>query len=266
MKTSPLFFANLLGVGFLFLASPGQAAPQQQTGLTTERLNDLDKLGAFTPDFKRAVHDYVEAKQAIATALKDKNKYRDQLPGIEKQAETEEAKVAELQQKLAEYDHTAETDFILVQKKMSDKEAVPEEQLILVQTYVWCYPMSTHKSEAQMYLQQVQKVLADRAQAQKDAIAAEEAAHAKLLARVQSHDLSRAEWNDFLRNMSQEEVLKYLGRPQMLQGSYWIYIGAWMPDPLRNRKVGLRINFNAARVISVVESEASNTAIAPVAN
>src|ERR1035437_5701955 len=114
---------------------------------------------------------------------------------------------------------------------MNDSGAKPEEQLALAQSYVWAYATSPHQAEAQQYLQQVQKKLTDQEQAEKDAEAARVAARAKLVQRVQAKDLSLSEWRDFLRNMSQDDLVKFLGRPTSQRGDYWIYSGAWIVDP-----------------------------------
>ena len=134
---------------------------------------------------------------------------------------------------------------------MNDAGAKPEEQIALAQAYVWTYPASPHEGDAQQYLQQVQKKLADQRQAEKDAEAARAAARAELVQRAQAHDLSLGEWRDFLRDMSQDDLVKLLGRPTSQRGDYWIYSGDWIADPATKQKVGMEINFNAGRVISV---------------
>src|SRR5260221_12250309 len=96
---------------------------------------------------------------------------------------------------------------------MNDAKAKPEDQVTLAQAFVWSYPASAHQAEAQQDLQKVRKSIADQQQAMKDAEAARQAAHAKLVQRAQARDLSLDEWKDFLRDMTQEDILKLLGRP-----------------------------------------------------
>lgn len=250
MKRRFLSFAMPAAAGFFLAQMNGRADAQ----LSAERLDVLDKWGCFTPGFKVAVHDLVDAKQAAVTAKKDEAELGRKLPDLQKQAADAEAKTAALQKELADYEHTDDSDFDELQKKMNEAGAKPEDQRVLAQAYVWAYPLSPHQAEALNDLQQVEKTIADQAQAQKDAETARVAARANLIARAQAKQLSLAEWRDFLRDMSQEDVLKYLGRPQSANGDYWVYPGEWTEDPLTNQKVGLQINFNAARVISVAES------------
>jgi hypothetical protein len=216
-----------------------------------ERLNQLDKLGAFPPEFKKAVHDYVNVKQALVDTANEEKKLRAQLPVLAQQTVAAQAKLDGLQQQLLEYNHTDESDFTLLQKKMNDAQAKPEEQLQLAQVFVWSYPTSPHQPQAQLFLQQVQKVIADRLQAEKDAEAASAAARALLLQRVQARALSLDEWKAFLANMVETDVIKYLGPPPQQNGYYWIYPEPWALVPDDNQKVGLRINFNGGRVVGV---------------
>ena len=239
----------LQSAGFLAVM-PGHATAGQ---LSPERLDFFDKHGYFTPAFKAAIHELVETRQAVAQARQEEKKLGDQLPGLQKQSDDAAAKVASLQQELAQYDHPEEKDFTVLQARMNDAAAKLQEQIMLAQAYVWAYPTSAHQADAQHYLQQAQKKLADQQQAEKEAEAAREAAHAKLVQRAQAKDLSLAEWKDFLRDMSQTDVLKYLGPPSFHGNDYWTYTGAWTIDPMTGEKVGLRIDFNGSRVLNVVQ-------------
>jgi chromosome segregation ATPase len=232
------------------MSLPGQAASGQ---LSPERLDLLDQRGYFTPAFKKAVHDLVDARQALQQAEADVKKLSHDLPDLESQAAAAQAKATALRQELARYDHPEENDFDALQKIMNDTAAKPEHQIALAQAYVWTYPTSPHESEAQQILQQLQKKLADEIQAEKDAEAARVAAHAKLVQRAQAKDLSLLEWRDFLRDMSQDDLVKLLGRPTSQSGDYWTYSGAWLVDPATHQKIGMVINFNAGRVLTVSE-------------
>jgi exonuclease VII large subunit len=230
--------------------TPGHADSKQ---LSPERLDMLDQLGYFTPGFKAAVHDLVDTKHALEQANAEKTKLTRDLPDLQKQATEAEAKAIALRQELATYEHPEETDFVALQDRMNDAGARPEEQTALAQAYVWAYPASPHESEAQQFLQQMQKKLADQRQAGKDAGAARMAARAELVRRAQARDLSLGEWRGFLRDMSQDDLVKFLGRPASQAGDYWIYAGDWIVDPITKQKVGMEINFNAGRVLSVSE-------------
>jgi hypothetical protein len=229
---------------------PGRAGDGQ---LSPERLDMLDQRGYFTPGFKSAAHDLVNTRHAVEEATAEQAKLARDLPDLQRQANEAEAKAVALRQELAKYDHPEENDFDSLQSLMNDPASKPEEQIALAQAYVWTYPGSPHQSEARQYLQQAQKKLADRKQAEKDAEAARVAARALLIQRAKARDLSLNEWRDFLRGMSQEDLVELLGRPTSQTGDYWIYSGDWILDPVARRKVGMEINFNAGRVLSVDE-------------
>jgi len=221
--------------------------------MTPEHLDMLDKAGCFTPGFKTAVRELVDSKQAAAEIATEQKKLELQLPGLQQQAKDAEAKAEALRKELATYDHPEESDFTALQNRMNDANAKPEDQIALAQAYVWTYPASPHESEAQQYLEQIQKKLADESQAEKDAEAARAAAHAKLVQRAQARDLSVSEWRDFLRDMSQNDLVTLIGRPTNQTEDYWTYSGAWVTDPTTQKRVGIQINFNAGRVLSVDE-------------
>lgn len=246
---NPYSFA-FLAAGFVILTPlTGRA---ENLKLSPERLDVLDRQGCFTPAFKAVVHNLVNTHQAVEQAKAEEQKYTQDLPDLQSQAADAEAKVTSLRQELAKYDHPEETDFVALQQRMNDASAKPEEQLALAQAYVWAYATSPHQTEARQYLQQLQKKLADQEQAEKDAEAARVAARAKLVQRAQAKDLSLSEWRDFLRDMSQEDLLKYLGRPNAQGNDYWIFSGDWTADPVTHQKAGLRIDFNAGRVLNVI--------------
>lgn len=240
--------AALTGLGLT--PTPGHADSSQ---LSPERLDKLDQMGYFTPGFKMAIHDLVNAKQALEQAKAEKTKLSQELPDLQKQATETEAKATTFRQELAKYDHPEETDFVPLQQQMNDPRVKLEERIVLAQAYVWTYPASPHESEAQQYLQQTQKRLAEEQQAIKDAESVRVAAYAKLVQRAQAKDLNLGEWKNFLSDMSQDDLLKLLGRPTSQAGDYWIYTGNWITDPITRQKVGLVINFNAGRVLSVSE-------------
>ena len=238
------------GVAGLAMAPlPGRADGQ----LSPERLDVLDQRGYFTPGFKAGVHDLVDARHELAQTTAQKEKLNHDMADLRRQAAEAEAQAVALRQELAKYDHPEENDFAALQQRMNDATAKPEEQIALAQAYVWTYPASPHQADAQHYLQQVQNKIANGIQAQKDAEAAKEAAYAKLVQRAQAKDLSLIEWRDFLRDKSQDDLVKLIGQPSSQQGDYWIYSGDYVTDPGTHQKVGLEINFNGGRVLNVEE-------------
>jgi exonuclease VII large subunit len=246
----PPTFLLLAGFAVLGLAAtPGRADGQ----LSPERLDMVDKLGYFTPGFKAAVRDFVDSKHALEEAGAENQKLSLELPGLEKQATEEEAKTVALRQELAKYEHPEETDFVALQNRISDGDAKLEDQIALAQAYVWTYPTSPHEGDAQQYLQQAQKKMADNQQAEKDAEAARTSAHANLVRRALAHNLSVSEWRDFLRNMSQEDLVKLIGQPSAQSNDYWTYAGEWISDPTTHKKVGIQVDFEAGRVLNVDE-------------
>lgn len=240
----------VIGVAMVGLA-PGRADTKQ---LSPERLDALDQAGFFTPNFKQAVHELVQNRQAVAKANAEKAKLNAQLPGLQQQVADVEAKAAALREELAQYEHPEETDFTALQKMINDPNAKAEEQVALAQAYVWTYPTSPHESDAQQFLRQLQKKIADDQQARKEAEAARVAAHAKLVQRAQAHDLNLGEWKDFLHDMSQEDLLKTLGPPASKTEDYWTYSDGWIVEPQTKSKSGMMINFYAGRVYNVVEA------------
>ncbi len=231
--------------------SVGAQAAYADTQLSADNLKDMEQWGLFTPGFQAAVHDFINTKQAIADTKKEEIQLKVKLPDLQKQIVDAQAKVDALKQQLVQYDHTDENDFVVLQKVMTDPGAKPGDQLLLAETYVWSYPLSPHQTAAQQYLQQLQKTLADQTQAQKDSEAAKVAARAKLLQRVQAKDLSLPEWRQFLYDLTEADVIKYLGQPDS-QGEYWSYPQNMTTDPVTHAKVGLGVYFSAGRVNSVV--------------
>jgi hypothetical protein len=248
MKTIFFFAAGcaLLGVTVV----PGRADGQ----LSPERIDAVDQLGYFTPGFKAAVHELVDSKRALADAAAENQKFSLELPGLQQKATAAEAKSIALRQELAKYEHPEETDFAALQSLMKDSSAKLADQVALAQAYVWTYPASPHEADAQQFLQQAQKTWADQTQAQKDAEAARVAAHAKLVQRARAHDLDLSEWRGFLRDMSQEDLVKLIGQPTSMTSEYWIYSGEWTENAAGQKKVGLQVNFSAGRVQTVDEA------------
>jgi hypothetical protein len=247
MKRAFLF--AWLSVSALFLLPlPGHADDAQ---LSPDRLDLLDERGYFTPAFKAAVHDLVDNKKALEQAQADVTLFTAQLPDLQKQSAATQAKTDALRRELAKYQHPEDDDYAALQAVMKNPSAKPEEQLALAQAFVWAYPTNPHADEARQDLLDTQKKIADQAEAEKEAEAAQAAKEVALLERVQARSLSLNEWKDFLRDKSQEDLLKYLGRPDVVQSDYWTYNSAFTVDPNTGQKVGLLIAFNGLRVNSV---------------
>jgi uncharacterized protein Usg len=219
--------------------------------LSPELLDQYDRRGYFTPNFKTALQDMVQAHEALDKALAEQKKFERDLPSLQKEAADAQAKTVTLQQQLAVYDHPDENDFNTLQTLIHDPAAKAGDVIALAQAYVWTYPTSPHEPVAQEFLNTWQKKVADQQQADKDAEAARVAAHAALVRRAQAHDLSLAEWRDFLRGLSQDDLVKLFGQPTSRQDDYWYYDGAWVVNPTNSQKQGLQINFDAGRVLSV---------------
>jgi hypothetical protein len=245
------YFAFSFTVSFLMLGLGSAPSRAAEGNLSPEKLDMVDHAGIFTPGFKAAVHELVDSNHALEETNEENKKLELELPGLQSQAQEAQAKTVALRQELARYEHPEETDFTALQGRMNDASAKPEDQIAAAQAYVWAYPASPHESQAQQYLQQMQKKMADQQQGDKDAEAARVAAHAKLVQRAQAHDLSLSEWRDFLRDMSQDDLVKLFGMPTSDSDGYWIYSGAWVTDPASHQNVGIQINFTGGRVLSV---------------
>jgi hypothetical protein len=248
MKSPALLLACLAA---FHLAARADDAP-----LSASQIATMEHHGWVTPQFEAAAHQLIEAKEDALQAQADQAKLQAEQPALEKEAAAEETQVAQLKAELARYDHPDETDFATLQDAMKNASADPQDQLALAQAYVWTYPASPHATEATGDLQQIEKKIADQTQATQNAEAARLAAQARLLQRVQARDLSLAEWRAFLQDKSQAEVVQYLGQPSSQQDEYWIYTGAWTHDPETGQKVGLQLNFNGGRVLSVAPATA----------
>jgi hypothetical protein len=249
-----LLYPILVLLGTIVLPSLVKAdAPQ----LSADRLNLLDERGYFTPTFKAAVHDLVDARQEIVQAKEDEKKARASLPDLQQQAAAAMAETNRLQKELDLYAHPEDTDFDALQAAMKNPAISAQQRMVLAQAFVWSYPTDPHQAEAEQDLRQIQKQLADLQQAEKDAEAVRIAAQAKLLQRAQARDLSLEEWQDFLRDKSQGDLVGLLGRPQREGPDYWIYTGDWTVDPATKAKVGLQIHFNGTRVLSVAPQDHS---------
>jgi hypothetical protein len=240
----------LIGItGALAWLSPMAAHADRK--LSPELFDQYDRRGYFTPNFKTALIDMVQAHEALDKALAEQKNFEKDLPELQKEAADAQAKTVTLRQQLAVYDHPDENDFDALRKLIHDPAAKAGEVIALAQAYVWTYPTSPHEPAAQEFLDTWQKKLADQQQAEKDAEAAREAAHAALVRRGQAHDLSIAEWRDLLHGLSQDDLVKLFGQPTSRQGDYWFYEGGWAVNPALPQKQGLQINFDAGRVITV---------------
>lgn len=236
----------------LLAAAPLAGRADSSSTLSASQLDALDRRGYLTPSFAAAARALIEAKEEQRNAHHEQDELVNSLPDLQNIAATEEGKVAALKEELSRYEHPDETDMEALRREMKDPAAKPEDQMALAQAYVWTYPASPLEPEAQQYLAQIQKKLADAVQTQKEAAAAQAAAQVKLLQRVKAHDLNLNEWGFFLLNKTQTEVADYLGQPSSSDDEHWTYAGAWTTDPVTNQKAGLQLTFNGGRVIGVV--------------
>ena len=239
------------------LAWIGATAAHADRQLSPDLIDQYDRAGYFTPNFKAGIHDYVEASERLDQATASQSKAQFELPAMQKDADDAEAKVMALRAKLVLYDHPDESDFTALEAKVHDPTATPQDIIALAQAYVWTYPDSPHTPDAQSYLSAWRLKLADQVEAEKQAEAARVAAHAEIVRRALAHDLNITEWRDFLRGMSQGDLVKLFGQPTSTQDDYWYYDGAWVSNPGNSTKAGLEINFEAGRVINVDAKPAS---------
>jgi hypothetical protein len=243
--------ALLLGIAVCGGSLASMAARADDSELSAGKLDMLDKRGYFTPAFKKAVYDYIETREAIGQTQVETKKLTDSLPDLQKEAAAEKAKVEALRRQLALYTHPEIADFTALQNEMKNPGATPQDRLALAQAYVWTYPSDPHQVEAAQDMEQIEQQLAAQQQTVKQAAAARAAARSNLIQRAKAKELSLAEWREFLNDMSQEELLGYLGRPQTQTDDYWVYTDGWTTDPVTGARVGLQINFNASRVVTV---------------
>jgi hypothetical protein len=234
---------------FALLPAAGRGADGAQ--LSPERLDMLDARGYFTPKFKEAVHALIDAQQELVRVKAEEAKLHAQMPDLQRQAADLQVKLTALQKELALYEHPEDSDYDDLQNALKNPKVPPEERLAKAQAFVWSYPADPRQAEAEQDLRNLQKQIGDEQEAEKEAEAARKAAQAELIRRAQAHDLSLAEWQDFLRDMSQQDLLIYLGRPQGEGADFWTYTGAWTTDPLTKSKSGLQIHFNGTRVLAV---------------
>jgi len=226
-------------------------AARADDALSASQIEIMQRRGWLTPEFQSAARELIDAKQTARDAQAQEEKLEQGRPSLEKSAAAEDAKAAQLKAELARYDHPDESDFTALQEAMKNASAKPEDQKALAQAYVWTYPTSSHATEAEHDLQEIEKKIADQVQTTRDAEAAQLEAQAKLLQRVQAHALNLAEWRAFLQDKTETEVVRYLGEPSSRADEYWTYSGAWTTDPETGQKAGLQLNFNGGHVLSV---------------
>ena len=244
---------------FIFLSVPAVAQVDLKVDsgqLSPEWFDYFNHHDYIPPDFKVAIHALVDNNAELASTQADNLRLQEALPEAKRKADEAEAKLAKLQAQLTIYSNLAESDFTELQKTVSDPKAKITDQYAVVQAYVWTYPSSPHLAAVQQALASIQKKLADETQAKKDKQAADLAAQQKLIQRAISHDLSLSEWQDFMRDRSQSELVTLIGRPSIDDGDDWIYRGDWATDPKGGPKIGLQVFFNAGRVQTVTAAPA----------
>jgi hypothetical protein len=125
-------------------------------------------------------------------------------------------------------------------------------KLALAHQFIWSFPKSTLLPDAG-------KILSDLEQ--KKAAADEELANEKasrlqrenfLKAGVAARNLQIQDWREFLKNMSQDDVLFYLGPPKSKAADgTWYYGDNWTIDPGSAQRTGIVLFFNGTRVLNV---------------
>jgi hypothetical protein len=240
-----------LALPFFFLL--GSICPRaDEPTLSPPRLDRLDQQGYFTPAFKTAVRELVQMRQAIAQSRLDEKKLTASLPDLQRQCDQELAEAARLRQELQLYTHPEVADFAALQAALKNPSTPVERRIALAQAFVWSYPNDPHLAAAEEELVKIQKEQAAQRQIINNTAAAQSALALELMRRAKARELSLREWQDFLRDKSQEELLALLGRPQIQGADYWIYSGTWTWNPATKSRSGLRVDFNGTRVLNIV--------------
>ena len=243
---------RLCGFAFLLAGfSAVKAATEPSLPISAARIDLLDQRGYFTPRCKQALVDLVEAQEALLKSRSESARTAAYLPSLQTEERQTSAQVEDLKKELALYQHPEDDDFAALQSAAQDQASSLEKKLDLAQAFIWSYPQDPRQAEAVQDLQRWQKELADRQQAASASIAKQTAIRQQLLRRVKAHDLSLGEWQTFLGDMSQEELLANLGPPQTRQADSWIYSGNWTWDASTGLRAGLLVHFNGTRVSGV---------------
>ena len=90
MKKSILLLATLL------LAPLISRGDDKNDLLTVSQIKTMQKRGWITPQFEAAARELIDAKETLKTADGDRTKLELTVPGLEKTAKTEDARVARL--------------------------------------------------------------------------------------------------------------------------------------------------------------------------
>ena len=237
----------------LFLLAMGTVARAADSGLplSAERINRLDRHGYFTPRCKQALVDLVQTQEALTKGQAEEGQWALKLPSLKAEEQRSAAQVENLRKELTRFAHPEDEDFAALQDAAHDSAAPLEKKLDLAQAFIWSYPTDPRQAEAVQDLQRWQNDLASRRQAIATVAANQEATRMNLLQRVKARDLSLAEWQAFLGEMSQEELLANLGPPQRRGADSWYYPGKWTWDTTTKERAGLLIDFNGTRVSRV---------------
>ena len=238
----------------MLLAGPGLVHADTDDALPplfADRIDYLNTHGYITPRCRSALVDLVHARESLDQARADQQRLEGNLPTLRAQADATSAQTESLKKELAHYEHPEDDDFIALQAAAKNPASSLEEKLDLAQAFIWSYPADPRQAEAEQDLQQWQKQLATRQLAAADAATVQIWAHDQFLKRAMEHYLSLGEWQVFLAQMSQEDLLHYLGPPQLRTSDSWTYRGEWTWDPATRTRAGMLITFNGTRVLRV---------------
>ena len=81
---------------FLIFVAAAPGLLRAQMDLSSERLDMLDQRGYFTPGFKKAVRDLVDAQEALDKSRVETKKWNESLPALQSQSTDAAAKVVRL--------------------------------------------------------------------------------------------------------------------------------------------------------------------------
>ena len=116
-------------ISMLLLAVSSTLAFADIYQLSADRLNRLDERGYFTPAFKSATYDLVNARHAVLRAKREKESFAAALPELQKQSTEAAAQTVRLRKELELYTHPEEADFDALQSAMrfncADSACVP---------------------------------------------------------------------------------------------------------------------------------------------
>jgi hypothetical protein len=177
-------------------------------------------------------------------------------PELEKQQSAAEEQTAAIKKQLSDLDHADSAALITLQTQVADPNAKLPVKLAAAHQFIWSFPTSSLLPQANAILADLNKQDADEKQRLADDAKKKQERLDFLTKGAQEHNLLIEDWREFLRNMTQDEVLLYVGAPtkKSMDGN-WFYAGSYTIDPATQQRSGLVIFFNGTRVDNVSVGE-----------